>query len=146
MPVINSTARASTGRDVSLVLISAFGRVDMPNITGFKSKQETANLKSDRLDGVQLRAELPKGWSGSFDMERGSNALDKVVAQSEAAWFATGTYTTGLLYQYIMEADGSTSTYMFDNVSFKLDDAGEYAGDKFVKQTVSFEAGQRIAK
>jgi hypothetical protein len=148
MPVINSSAKASVGRDVSLVLLMGTGtgvttRVDMPNVTDFDAKQEKTKLKSNRLDGVIMRAALPMGWNGSFGLERGSNALENVIAVEETAWYTTGLYMTGMLYQYITETDGSTTTYVFDNVTITLGNAGTWKGDAFVKQTLEFEAGRR---
>lgn len=143
MPVLNGSGRLSIGRDCTLVVIGPYGRIDLPNVMGFEAKQVTSNIKVDRLDGVQLNAELPKGWEGSFENERGNSGLDDAFAEMETAWFEGGTVGVGTIYQYIMEADGSQTTYQFDNVSMKLDDAGSWKGDASVKQRVSFNANRR---
>jgi hypothetical protein len=75
MSIQNSQGSFNTGRDVTIVLIGPFGRVDIPNIVSFTAKQETAMVKVDRMDGVQMLAELPKGWSGTIEVERGSGSL-----------------------------------------------------------------------
>ena len=87
----------STGRDCQLVVIGPSGpggqagvRVDLTHVTGFESKQQTHAIRIDRMDGVHMAAELPKGWEGHFDLERGSPAADDFIAGLEQAWFAQG--------------------------------------------------------
>jgi len=133
-----------TGRQCTLVLIGPFGRrVDLPNITSFDCRQDTVAVKVDRLDGVQLNAELPKGWTGSFDLERGSSAVDDLFVQIEAGWLSLGSIGASTIYQYIDEANGSTSCYQFDNVTLKLDDAGMWKSDQSVKQKIGFRSNSR---
>ena len=73
----------SVGRDCQLVVIGPFGRVDLAHVTGFESPQKTQSVRVDRMDGVHLGAELPKGWEGSFDIDRGSAAADDMIAAIE---------------------------------------------------------------
>ena len=145
MAINNGTGAFNVGRDCQVTLIGPFGQVDIPNVTDFMAQQITASVRSDLLNGVQLRAELPKGWSGSFGADRGSAALDTLFNAIEAAWYSSGTIGASTLYQRIVETKGSVTTYQFDNVSLKLDDAGTWKGDAVVSQKVSFEAGRRIA-
>jgi hypothetical protein len=49
----------------------------------------------------------------------------------------------GTLYQYVTETDGSTSTYQYDSVVFKLTNAGHRKGDASVKQKLEFFASRR---
>jgi hypothetical protein len=101
-------------------------------------------LRVDRLDGVQLGGELPKGWTGSFALDRGSSAVDDFIAQIEQAYLAGQPIGAGTLYQYVNEPDGSTSTYQFNGVVFKLTSAGVYRGDAAVTQRLDFYASGRI--
>lgn len=133
----------SVGRDCQLVLTSPFGRVDLSHVTGFECRQITAAVRVDRIDGVQLAAELPKGWDGAFDLERGSSAAEDFVARLEAQFYAGGPLAQSTLYQYVTEPDGSTSTYQFDSVVFKLAQAGTWRGDAAVKQRLEFFAARR---
>jgi len=70
----------STGRDCQLVVIAPKGsggqggRVDLTHVTSFESQQMTHPIRIDRLDGVHLAAELPKGWEGHFELDRGNSA------------------------------------------------------------------------
>src|SRR5579875_3367000 len=133
----------SLGRDCQLVVMGPYGRVDLTHVTGFESRQVTHPIRLDRLDGQQLAAELPKGWEGSFDVERGSSATDDFIAQAEDAYHGSGNVPAGTLYQYVSESDGSTSTYQYDGVVFKLASAGAWRGDQAVKQKLEFFAARR---
>src|SRR3954447_2189584 len=119
----------SIGRDCQLVVMGPAGRVDLTHVTGFESRQLTQSLRVDRLDGTQVAAELPKGWEGSFEVERGNSAVDDFIAAAETEFYAGNRLSAGTLYQYVTETDGSTSTFQYDNVVFKLANAGQWKGD-----------------
>jgi hypothetical protein len=140
-----TTNAFSVGRDTQLVVIGPSGRVDLTHVTGFEARQLTAPVRVDRIDGVQLAAELPKGWDGSFELERGTSVVEDFIAQLEAQYYAGAALTQSTLYQYINEVDGSTSTYQFQNVVFKLASAGAWRGDASVKQRLEFFAAQRTS-
>jgi hypothetical protein len=133
----------SVGRDCQLVVMGPFGRVDLTHVTGFESRQVTAPVRIDRIDGTQLAAELPKGWDGFFELERGSAAADDFIAKVEAAFNAGSAVPAGTLYQYVSETDGSVSTYQYDGVAFKFAQAGVWRGDQSVKQRLEFYASTR---
>jgi hypothetical protein len=133
----------SIGKDCQVVVLGPFGRVDLEHVTGFESRQITASVRVDRMDGTMLGAELPKGWDGSFDIERGSSAVDDLLAQIEQTYLAGGSVAPGTLYQYVDEVDGSTSTYQYNSVVFKLTSSGLYKGDASVKQKLEFYATSR---
>ena len=134
----------SIGRDCQLVVMGPAGRVDLSYVTGFESRQMTQPIRVDRLDGLQMGTELPKGWEGSFEVERGSSAVDDFIAASEMVFRTTGSLPYGTLYQYINEPNGSTSTYQYSSVVFKLANAGVWKGDGAVKQKLEFFAGARV--
>lgn len=133
----------SVGRDCQLVLMGPYGRLDLTHVTGFESHQLTAPIRIDRIDGVQMAAELPKGWDGFFDLERGSSAVDDLIAQAEAAYHNGTSVPAGTLYQYVTETDGSVSTYQYENAVLKLAHAGAWRGDQSVKQRLEFFAAKR---
>lgn len=132
------------GSDCQLVVMGPFGRIDLAHVTGFEAHQMTLMLRVDRLDGVQLGAELPKGWTGTFMLDRGSSAVDDFIAQIEQAYLAGQPIGAGTLYQYVKEPNGSTSTYQFNGVVFKLTSAGAYKGDAAVTQKLDFYASARV--
>ena len=133
----------SVGRDCQVVVMGPYGRVDLTHVTGFESRQMTASVRVDRIDGTHLGAELPKGWDGQFDLERGTSDAEDFIARLEADYYAGSLPASGTMYQYIAEANGSTSTYQFDGVVFKLSHAGTWRGDASVKQRLDFFASTR---
>jgi len=133
----------SVGRDTQLVVMGPAGRVDLAHVTGFEARQVTQSVRVSRLDGTPLGAELPKGWEGSFDLERGNSAADDFIAAAELQYFNGAITVPGTMYQYVTETDGSVSTYQYDGVTFKLASAGQWKGDNSVKQTLDFFAARR---
>jgi hypothetical protein len=133
----------SIGRDTQLVVMGPGGRVDLSHVTGFESRQLTSPVRISRLDGTQLGAELPKGWEGSFEVERGTSALDDFISSLEQDFYNGGGAQPGTMYQYITETDSSVSTYQFDGVVFKLTSAGTWKGDSSVKQKLEFYATRK---
>jgi hypothetical protein len=133
----------SIGRDCQLVVIGPQGRVDLTYVSGFESRQMTQSVRLDRLDGIPMGAELPKGWEGSFEVERGTSAIDDFIAMAEQTYFNQGSLPAGTVYQYVTEVDGSTSTYEYSGVVFKLANAGAWKGDASVKQKLEFFSTQR---
>ena len=133
----------SVGRDCQLVVIGPYGRIDLTYVMAFESRQLTAHVRVDRIDGTQMAAELPKGWEGHFELERGSPAVDDFIARAEAAFFAGAAVPSGTLYQYVNETDGSTSTYQYSGAVFKLAQAGSWKGDASVRQRLEFFATRR---
>jgi hypothetical protein len=133
----------SVGRDTQLVVMGPGGRVDLEHITSFESRQLTQSIRVSRLDGSQLGTELPKGWEGSFELERGNSVVDDFIAATEQAYFNGGAASPNAMYQYISETDGSTSTYQYDNVTFKLVNAGIWKGESSVKQKLEFFSVRR---
>src|SRR3954451_24927824 len=110
----------SVGRDTQLVVIGPSGRIDLTHVTSFDSRQITQSVRVDRLDGTHMGTELPKGWEGHFEIERGNSAVDDFVAATEQQYFNGSSSNPAMMYQYITETDGSTSTYQYDNVNFRL--------------------------
>lgn len=133
----------SVGRDTQLVVVGPTGRVDLTHVTAFESRQITQSVRVDRLDGTQMGTELPKGWEGSFELDRGSSTVDDFIAATEQQYFNGSSITSSTMYQYVTETDGSTSTYQFDNVSFRLSNAGIWKGDSSVRQKLEFFAVRR---
>jgi hypothetical protein len=143
MPVTNSQGAFNIGRDITVVLQSPLGQVQITNITKFDCKQETDTVKVKRMDGIVLNDELPWGWSGSIELERGDQQVDLFFANMEALWLVGGTANVSQLFSYIIETDGSTSTFAYDNVAMKLADAGSWSSDQAVKMKIDWIANRR---
>jgi hypothetical protein len=133
----------SVGRDTQLVVMGPAGRVDLTHVTAFESRQLTHSIRVNRLDGTLLGTELPQGWEGTFELDRGSSAADDFIAAAEQQYFDGDGVGNGTMYQYVSESDGSTSTYQYDGVVFRLANAGTWKGDHSVRQKLEFFASRR---
>lgn len=140
MPVNNF----STGRDVTLVVSTPTGPMDLTGITNFTKKQMNTKLKSKGLDGIPRHGTIPDGWGGSLRFDRLSPNLDRFFALQEAGYYAGQNLQSGTILETISEADGSLSQYRYVGVVVTFDDAGDASADKKVEQTVSWEAETRL--
>jgi hypothetical protein len=138
-----SLSTFSIGRDAQLVVVGPQGRLDLSYVSGFEAHQLTQSVRISRLDGTQMGAELPKGWEGNFELERGSAAVEDFISTSEQTYYNGGLTPASTMYQYIAEPDGSTSTYQYDGVTFRLASAGTWKGDSSVRQKLEFFATRR---
>jgi hypothetical protein len=133
----------SVGRDTQLVVIGPSGTMSLAHVTAFESRQVTQSVRVNRLDGNQMGMELPKGWEGSFELDRGDSVVEDFIAATEQNYFNGSVSTISSMYQYVSEVDGSTSTYQYDSVVFRLTNAGLWRGDAAVKQKLEFFASRR---
>ena len=124
-------------------LVARLGQLQVEVKRHLAGLRALLNRLGDRIDGTQLAAELPKGWEGMFELERGSAAADDFIARIEDAFNRGGAVPAGTLYQYISESDGSTSTYQYDGVVFRFAQAGQWRGDASVRQRLEFFASTR---
>jgi hypothetical protein len=131
------------GKDCALNLIGPYGLVALSIVTGFNSRQVVKTVHVDPLNGPPIEARPPAGWTGSFTVERGSSAVDNLIATIEQGFWAGGVLGTGTIYQYVTEVNGSLSTYLYAGVSMSLSDAGTWQTDSSVKQTLEFFASTR---
>lgn len=133
----------SIGKDTQLVVMGPPGRVDLTHVTSFESRQLTQSVRVSRIDGTHLGAELPRGWEGSFEVERGNSVLDDFISSWEQQHYDGAMPTPCTMYQYVTETDGSVSTYQYDGAVFRLANAGIWKGDAAVKQKLEFYASRR---
>jgi hypothetical protein len=136
----------NVGLDCTLVLIAPTGqRVDLSIVTDFEAKQDVQAVRVMPLNGPPLGADLPKGWTGSFGVDRASSSVDDLFSTIEQGFWATGLFGIGQIYQYVNEVDGSESTYVFNGVTMNLSDSGSWKADGAVKQKIAFFASTRDA-
>lgn len=134
----------SVGRDISLDIIDSKGPVRFGLITGFERKPLSKEEEVEGLDGVTRYLNSPKGYSGTFDIERQDSQLDKYFAQMEADFYAGQNMMPCEIQETIAEADGSITTFRYIGVALKFDDSGAWKGVSLVKQKVSFKASRRV--
>ena len=144
MPLSNSAGMNLTiGRDVTVVLTVAGQSIDLQNVSGFEANAVYQKVNVERLDGQVIHADLPKGWTGTFTMERANDALDAYFAGSELAWYQGGIIQNATVTQAISEADGSTSRYQFTGSSLTFGKQ-TWKADAPVTLDVAFTATQRV--
>lgn len=134
----------SVGRDISLDIIGPSGPLRFNLITDFTAKPDVTDQKVKGLDGITRHVRFPDGWTGSLSIERQDSTVDDYFADLEANYYAGLNEHPLTITETITEVSGAVSQYRFLGVLLKLDDAGDYAGDKTVKQKVSFMAQRRI--
>ena len=134
----------STGNDVKIMLIiDGVGEVQPTHITGFHATQAVAKLQVKRLSNSPIPKSIPQGWGGTITLDRGDSVADDVACVIEQAYYSGQRLPQAQIYQFVNEADGSQSTYLFQDVSFELTDAGSWVQDVAVKQTITWAAGRR---
>ena len=134
----------SLGSDTSVVIIGATGRINLPIVTSFESKQVTSTVKVRPVQGAPLQDEVPEGWELMWECVRNGPALDNLITTAEATFYATGTLSNATVFQYINEPDGSQSSWQYSNVSLKLTEGGTYKGGEDVKQKFSGFASTKL--
>lgn len=133
------------GSDAKITWLSDGAPIRSSILTEFSAKQETAKLKSNAIDGVVRNRHVEQGWSGMLKFDRTDSFIDDYFAAKEIARYAgLPPPVVNILQTVISAADGSVARYRYDGVAMTLDDAGSYAGDKKVDQSVSFDASYRV--
>lgn len=147
MPVNQGDLSFSIGRDCSVVLIHPLapgGRVDLSNVTGFSAEPEYTNVRSKMLSGAVVSADLPEGYAGSFNIDRGGPEIDDLMVLVEAAWRTAGLIYSATVFQYVTEPSGATSVYQFTECSLQFASLGEWTADAIVQQRITFRANRRL--
>jgi hypothetical protein len=134
----------TVGRDLSVNIQTPNGALPLTGLTKFTAKPDTTDVKVKLVNGRTQHLIFPDGWSGSFEVERVDSTLDDFFANQEANYYAGFDLNSSTITETITETSGVVSQYQFVGVIFKLDDAGDFAGDATVKQKLSFVAEQRI--
>lgn len=133
------------GKDATLDVVSSTSGPLRPTIlTDFTFKQMTTGLESKAADGVNRFAEVPTGWEGTLSFDRGNSALDDYVAQAEASYYAGAPGDVITITQTVQEVSGAITQYRYTGVALKYEDAGDWGGEKIVKQKLSWKASRRI--
>lgn len=142
MPINNM----SIGKDVSVVIITAAGSLNIPAaaITKFDVQPVTDNETRMGMDGVTRALVSPTGWKGSFEVDRMSSSIEDWWAGVEAAYFAGQNIPSGTITETISNPDGSISQYRYTGVVFDLNDLGSREPSKVIKQKLGFVASRRV--
>lgn len=136
----------TVGRDISLQIFGQNGNVvaNFALNTSFDAKQKTVKIQSKGIDGVIRHLELPDGWSGSLTFDRRDSNIDDYFAQLESNYYAGVNIGAAQITQTITEVNGGTTQYRYTGVMLCLEEAGKYAGENLVSQTVSWVSSKRL--
>jgi len=134
----------TVGRDVSTNIQTPSGALTLGGLTKFTSKPETTDKKVKLLNGRTKHLIFPDGWVGSFECERQDSTIDDFIAAQEANYYAGQNLLPSTITETINEVSGAVTQYQYVGVIFKLEDAGDFAGDETVKQKLTFMAETRI--
>ena len=132
------------GFDAQLVLVGPFGRVDLSHVKEWDTKQMTKEIKVTPLNGPPIFREIPDGWEFSFKIERNNNAADDLINRIETAYYNGASLQASTLYAYYAETDGSTSSYEYQGVALKLNNAGSWKQESAVEMVLEGKASRRI--
>jgi len=133
------------GQDVKLdMIIPNFGRVVLSELTSFNPTPTTTTKTVQPMSGNPKTLTFNEGWAGTIEGDRNDDSVDALWARLEAAYFAGEDILGGTITQTIKEKDGSLSRYLFEDVQFRLEDAGAYKGNDTVMWRMTFQAGRRL--
>jgi len=113
-------------------------------VTGFSSKPDMTEQKIKGLDGITRHVRFFDGWSGKFEMERQDSRLDDYFALLEQNYYLGVPEQPCMIMETIENPDMSICQYIYPGTLLKLDDAGDWAGDKTVKMSLSFMSQRRL--
>ncbi|BCK75785.1 hypothetical protein AA0242T_1343 [Acetobacter aceti NRIC 0242] len=133
------------GRQGSIILIWNGNRIDIQDVTDFSVHQEIRAQKVSPLNKPPVEFNTPAGWRGSFTIDRGNSALDDLFNTDELAFWNSNTISSGVLYCYIQESDGSTSKFEYSGLTLAFSNAGKFTAESVVSQSVTFFASLRRA-
>lgn len=135
------------GRDATLNIVAGGVPLRPTILTRFKCKQETTQLESRPLNGAPIFQEVPKGWTGEFEVDRANSVIDDFFAAAEDTWYSgTDAVIISILETIFDAAVGSTGAshqFRYEGVAMKLEDGGDRSGDAKIVQRVSFVASRR---
>ena len=132
------------GRNAQVVLLWQGTRIDLPNVTEFRSAAEYKRQRVDPLNSIPVEFSTPSGHRGTIMVDRKDATVEALFAAIEAAFWNAGQIGQGTLYAYITNTDGSISTFEYTGVSIELADAGSYQQEAVVRQSIAFFAAQKV--
>lgn len=135
----------SLGRDIGLTIVTPqLGPITLVGLMAFKSKMDDNVQKLILINGITKHLRFIQGWSGSFDIERAGPILDQYFSLLESNYRRGIPEPPASITQTIQEpVTLINSQYRYQGVLLSYADAGEFTGDKSVKQSLTFVAETR---
>lgn len=138
------TENYNIGSDTTLTIIVNGGLLVHQILTSFEARQITTKLKSTAITGVNRYRELPEGWEGTLEYDRGDSQLDDFFAAAEAGRYAGLPPPVITITETTSDPNtGIPAKYRFTEVALKLETIGARSGDKKVEEKISWTASRR---
>jgi hypothetical protein len=135
----------NVGNDTALDLYGPVGYVTTTTIIEFSAKQMVNDLESMPLGQPPIFAKVPKGWEGSFKIQRVDSTIDSMFAQMEALYWSGQNVPSSQILETTNDATtGAIHQFKYTGVVLHLDDIGARKQDAFIDVAMSFRASQRI--
>jgi hypothetical protein len=135
----------NVGNDATLDLYGPTGYVTTTTIVEFNAQQMTNQLESLPLGRPPIFAEVPKGWEGTFKIQRVDATIDSLFAQLESAYWSGLNIPPSQILETIKDATtGAIHQFRYTGVALKLNTIGARRQDAFIDVEVSFRASQRV--
>ena len=140
-----SVSGYTVGQDIRLdILVPNVGIVTLNEIVSFGATPTNTSKTVQPISGRPIHLVFDEGWTGRIEGERNDDTVDSFWARQEAAFFAGEDVRGGTITQTIKEKDGALSVYLYEDVQFKLEDAGTYKGNDTVMWVMAYEASRKL--
>ncbi|MCP3017546.1 hypothetical protein [Cupriavidus basilensis] len=133
----------SVGRDVTIVIQTPTGSLQIPKITKFSRKQDATVERVKRIDGVTETLRFFDGWSGSLEAKRSGPEIDRYFGTLEDNYYAGLNEQAAQIFETVTEPNGAISQFRYDGVMLTLENAGDVAGDASIPYSMNFTATRR---
>ena len=132
------------GVDVKFSFTNPNGVIQFAILESF-SASENADIKEEMsIDGLTRFPKIPHGWTGNCVFQRNSSVIDDYIALEESGFYLGVDQLPANILQTITEVSGGITQWIFTNVVFKMDNAGDINGTDIIKQTLSYKASRRL--
>ena len=129
----NFTLQSQTGRNISL-----------NGIKDFRSNQDTIPRNNMDKDGTRWEAHQPVGYSGSFTITKRDVTMDGVAIQNDDDWHNLRQLPYYQIFEtIILPKTLETFKFIYERVSLKFDDLGDWNADRDAEVRVTFSAQAR---
>jgi hypothetical protein len=139
MPVNGFTV----GRDINVVINGQGEGITLEGITDFNARPLTTTIKTKPLHGKPQHAYIPDGWEISIKIDRRDASVDDFWNSLENEYYNGDNLPAGTIIVTISNSDGSISKYRYEDTVLKVDNPGDFSGDKIVQQSLSGMASSR---
>ena len=106
--------------DCQLIVSIKPHTVYLSHVTGFTSRRVPPVYKISDGSGTLLNTRQATAETGHFYIERGSSAADELLQTLEELATQNIIATSERMYQYVQNADSSTSVFVYTDVILKV--------------------------